>query len=89
MRKRFEGFQGGRWKDSSLGDGHGEDHPDEKAADDVLEGFTKNNDNKGQWVNHRSWKVEGGRWKVGIRFCVKKAGGSRRSGGGVPGGGGT
>ena len=25
---------------SSLGNGHGENHPDEQAADDVLEGFT-------------------------------------------------
>ena len=64
-------IEDGRWgkvdsleqEASFTANGHGEDHPDEQAADDVLEALTKYNDNKGQWINHRSWKVEGGRWK--------------------------
>ena len=45
-------MEGGRWKGSSLGYGHGEDHPDEQAADDVLGGFAEHNDNEGQRINH-------------------------------------
>ena len=45
-------MEGGRWKDSSLGNGHREDHPDEEAADDVLQSLAYDNDDVAKGIDH-------------------------------------
>jgi len=37
---------------SSLGYCHRKDHPDQQAADDVLQSLADNDYDKGNWINH-------------------------------------